>query len=170
MNEVHRTTTSAHKDTRHQKPCCKVVSTVHILTGPQLLCSRFGAMWDGNPREATQLGTCDTEWVLNSTSTQEYSSTGRSEKGVHGVSEIGSPTSPWLPLRAHGGWRSFARDSMGPQANSNGPEADVHWLHQEECPNSLVSGTVPCGIAFPDFHTFTSKDCTSLSLGHSAMM
>ena len=36
-----------------------------------------------------------------------------------------------------------------PQSNSNGPEADVHWLHQEECPNSLASGTVLCGVAFP---------------------
>ena len=146
---MHCTTTGAHKDARHQKPCCKAVSTVHILTGPQLLCSRFGAMWDGNLRESTKLWTCDTEWVQNSTSTQEYCSTDRSEKGVHGVSEIGSPTSPWLPLRAHGGWRALARDLMCPQANSNGPEADVHWLHQEECPYSLVSGTVLYGIEFP---------------------
>ena len=71
------------------------------------------------------------------------------KKGVHGVSEIGSPTSLWLPLRAHGGWRVLARDLLCPQANSNGPEADVHWLHQEECPNSLVSFTVLCGVAFP---------------------
>ena len=126
-------------------------------------------MWDGNLREATKLGTCDTEWVQNSTSTQEYCSTDRSEKGVHGVSEIGSPTSPWLPLRAHGGWRAVARDLLCPQANSNGPEADVHWLHQEECPNSLVSGTVLCGIAFPISTLALPKNCTSLSL-HWAMM
>ena len=41
---------------------------------------------NGNLREATKLGTCDTEWVQNSTSTQEYCSTCRSEKRRYMVS------------------------------------------------------------------------------------
>ena len=51
MNAVHCTTTGAHKDTKPQKPCCKVVAIEHSSSIPQLLCSRFGAMWDGNPRQ-----------------------------------------------------------------------------------------------------------------------
>ena len=45
-----------------QKPCCKVVAIAHSSSIQQLLCSRFGAMWDGNLREAIKLRTCNSKW------------------------------------------------------------------------------------------------------------
>ena len=58
---MHCTTTGAQKDTQPQKPCCKVVAIVHSSSNQQLLCSRFGAMWDGNLRQATKLRTYNSE-------------------------------------------------------------------------------------------------------------
>ena len=167
---MHCTTTGAHKDTRHRKPCCKVVSAVHILTGPQLLCSRFGAMWDGNQREATKLWTCDTDWSkirlpLRSTVHQIDQKKGCmvSPKSVH-QRHLGC-----LCVLTVGGEPLHAT-CCALRPTQMDPRRDVHWIHQEECPNSLVSGTVLCGIAIPISTLSLPQNCTSLSLGHSAMM
>ena len=163
---MHCTTTGAHKDTQPQKPCCKVVAIAHSSSIQQLLCSRFGAMWDGNLREATKLRTCNSKWDQNSTSSQEYDSKVQPGNWAHGVSAnvalADSACSRWLErpctrLIVLTGQLKWTRGGCA-LVTSRGMPKIVNFGH----------GTA--WYLVPDFHTFTSKNCTSLSLGHSAMM
>ena len=104
VNEVHCTTTGAHEDTRLQKPCCAVVSTVHIFDRSATALLKVRCTVGRTPKGSHKT------WDLRHGVGPKFDFHARVlfnrsiRKGVHGVSEISSPTSPWLPLRAHGGW------------------------------------------------------------------
>ena len=147
---MHCTTTGAHKDTRHQKPCCKVVSTVHILTGPQLLLLkvRCNVGWTSKGSHKT--------WDLRHGVVLKFDF----HAGVLFNKSIRKSSAWCLRYGVHQrhlgclcvltvGGEPLHATYLCPQANSSGPRRMRNWLHQGDCPKSLVSGTVLCGIAFP---------------------
>ena len=156
MNTVHCTTTGAHKDTHHQKTCCKVVAIVHSSSNQQLLCSRFGAMCDGNLREAIKLWTYNSEWVQNSTSTQEYDSNRSIRKlGAWCLRNLFTYVF-WQNQRAHDGWReTLHATDCAHRPTQMDPRRGVRSLHQEGMPKlvGFGHGTVSYLVSrFPHFH------------------
>ena len=127
-------------------------------------------MWDGNMREATKLGTCDTEWVQNSTSTQECCATDRSEKGCAWCLR-NRFTNVTLPDSACSRWvESPCTRLVVATGRLKWTRSGCALVTSRAMPELVGSGHGAARFRVPDFHTFTSKMCTSLSLGHSAIM
>ena len=166
---MHLTTTGGHKDALHQKPCCTVAATVHTWLASQLLCSRFGAMWDGNLREATKFETLHTGvpsqpsrcwWTVFGNTTLPVSSSICWEGLLRG-SRILKPCSRWV--------ESPCTRLMVPTGQLRWTRGGCALVTSSGMPKLVGFGYGMVWYLDPDFHTLTSQNCTSSVLGHSAV-